>query len=112
MTANVLPSIFAMEIGDTPTLQVVTFEMLQQEEKNRQVATANLAGVAGAANAYSASRAGYGSYHAESWNRKQAIKRFPSLRLAKVTSRRESRCINGSTTRKTPKAPAVAWGIR
>jgi hypothetical protein len=109
MTANVLPSIFAMEIGDTPTLQVVTFEMLQQKEKNRQVASANLAG---AANAYSASRAGYGSYHAESWNRKQAIKRFPSLRLAKVTSRRESRCINGSTTRKTPKAPAVAWGIR
>jgi hypothetical protein len=108
MTANVLPSIFAMEIGDTPTLQVVTFEMLQQK-KNRQVATAILAGVA---NTYSASRAGYGSYHAESWNRKQAIKRFPSLRLAKVTSRRESRCINGSTTRKTPKAPAVAWGIR
>jgi hypothetical protein len=43
-------------------MQVVTFEMLQQEEKNRQVATAILAGVAGAANAYSASRAGYGSY--------------------------------------------------
>jgi hypothetical protein len=43
-------------------MQLVTFEMLQQEEKNRQVATAILAGVAGAANAYSASRAGYGSY--------------------------------------------------
>jgi hypothetical protein len=43
-------------------MQVVTFEVLQQEEKNRQVATAILAGVAGAANAYSASRAGYGSY--------------------------------------------------
>jgi hypothetical protein len=43
-------------------MQVVTFEMLQQEEKNRQVAAAILAGVAGAANAYSASRAGYGSY--------------------------------------------------
>jgi hypothetical protein len=43
-------------------MQVVTFEMLQQEEKNHQVATAILAGVAGAANAYSASRAGYGSY--------------------------------------------------
>src|SRR3984893_3224640 len=43
-------------------MQGVTFEMLQQEEKNRQVDTAILAGVAGAANAYSASRAGYASY--------------------------------------------------
>ena len=43
-------------------MQVVTFEMLQQEERNRQVAVAILTGVAGAANAYSASRAGYGSY--------------------------------------------------
>jgi hypothetical protein len=43
-------------------MKVVTFEMLQQEETNRQVAGAILAGVAGAANAYSASRAGYGSY--------------------------------------------------
>lgn len=43
-------------------MQVVTFEMLQQEEKKRQVAMAVLAGVAGAANAYTASRAGYGSY--------------------------------------------------
>ena len=43
-------------------MQIVTFEMLQQEEKNRQVARAVLAGVAGAANAYSASQAGHGSY--------------------------------------------------
>jgi hypothetical protein len=43
-------------------MQVVTFEMLQQEEKNRQVASVILVGVAGAANAYGASRAGYGSY--------------------------------------------------
>jgi hypothetical protein len=43
-------------------MQVVTFEMLAQEEKNRQVAAAIFTGVAGAANAYSASRAGYGSY--------------------------------------------------
>jgi hypothetical protein len=43
-------------------MQVVTFEMLQQEEKNRQVASAILVGAAGAANAYSASRAGHGSY--------------------------------------------------
>ncbi|WP_441252567.1 hypothetical protein AB8A28_19925 [Tardiphaga sp. 71_E8_N1_1] len=43
-------------------MQVVTFEMLQQEEKNRQVAAAILTGMAGAANAYSASRAGHGSY--------------------------------------------------
>ncbi len=31
-------------------MQIVTFEMLQQEEKNRQVAAAILTGVAGAAN--------------------------------------------------------------
>src|SRR5437868_2148182 len=43
-------------------MQIVTFEMLQQEEKNRQVARAILVGVAGAANAYSASQAGRGSY--------------------------------------------------
>src|SRR3977135_2168437 len=43
-------------------MQIVTFEMLQQEERNRQVAAAIFAGAAGAANAYGASRAGYGSY--------------------------------------------------
>ncbi|MEO8320450.1 MAG: hypothetical protein ABI561_19230 [Bradyrhizobium sp.] len=48
--------------GSDYGMQIVTFEMLQQEEKNRQVAAAVLAGVAGAANSYSASRAGYGSY--------------------------------------------------
>jgi hypothetical protein len=48
--------------GSDYGMKIVTFEMLQQEEKNRQVAQAVLAGVAGAANAYSASRAGYGTY--------------------------------------------------
>jgi hypothetical protein len=43
-------------------MQIVTFEMLQQEERNRQVAMAILGGIAAGANAYSASRAGYGSY--------------------------------------------------
>lgn len=43
-------------------MQIVTFEMLQQEERNRQVAAAILVGVAAAGNSYSASRAGYGSY--------------------------------------------------
>jgi hypothetical protein len=43
-------------------MPIVTYEMLMQEEKNRQVAAAILTGVAGAANTYSASRAGYGSY--------------------------------------------------
>jgi hypothetical protein len=43
-------------------MQVVTFEMLQQEEKNRQVTNAFLVGVAGVTNSYSASRAGYGGY--------------------------------------------------
>ena len=44
------------------SMPIVTFEMLQQEEKNRQVAMAILGGVAAAGNAYSASQAGYGSY--------------------------------------------------
>ncbi|WP_156042075.1 hypothetical protein [Bradyrhizobium sp. URHD0069] len=43
-------------------MQIVTYEMLVQEEKNRQVASAILTGLAGAANAYSASQAGYGRY--------------------------------------------------
>lgn len=51
------------KVGDQEyPMQVVTYEMLVQEEKNRQVAAAILVGVAGAANAYSASRAGYGTY--------------------------------------------------
>lgn len=48
--------------GQEFPMQVVTYEMLAQEEQNRQVARAILVGVAGAANAYSASRAGYGTY--------------------------------------------------
>lgn len=48
--------------GQEFPMQVVTYEMLAQEEKSRQVAAAILVGVAGAANNYNASRAGYGSY--------------------------------------------------
>jgi len=48
--------------GSDFEMKVVTYEMLVQEEKNRQVAAAILTGVAAAGNAYSASRAGYGSY--------------------------------------------------
>lgn len=44
-------------------LKVVTFEELQQEERNRQIAAAVLTGVAAAANSYSASRAGYYNAH-------------------------------------------------
>lgn len=43
-------------------MQVITYEALVQEEKNRQVASAILTGVVAGANAYGASRAGYGSY--------------------------------------------------
>ncbi len=43
-------------------MQVITYEMLAQEEKNRQVAAAIITGLAAGANAYGASRAGYGSY--------------------------------------------------
>jgi hypothetical protein len=48
--------------GSDYAMQIVTYEMLVQEEKNRQLAAAILTGVAAAGNAYSASRAGYGSY--------------------------------------------------
>jgi hypothetical protein len=34
------------------------------------------------------------------------------IEIAKITSRHQRRCINGSTTGKTRKAPAFAWGIR
>ncbi len=43
-------------------MQVVTYEMLAQEEKNRQVAAAIFTGLAAAGNAYSASQAGHGHY--------------------------------------------------
>jgi hypothetical protein len=44
---------------DTVELKVVTYEMLVQEEKSRQMFAAVMTGVAAGANAYSASRAGY-----------------------------------------------------
>ena len=43
-------------------IQVVTYEMLVQEEKNKQVARAILGGLAVAANSYSAAQAGRGYY--------------------------------------------------
>lgn len=43
-------------------MQIVTYEMLVQEEKSRQVAAAVFTGLAAAGNAYSASQAGYGHY--------------------------------------------------
>jgi hypothetical protein len=48
--------------GTDYTMQVVGYEMLLQEEKNRQVAAAILTGLAAGANAYSASQAGRGNY--------------------------------------------------
>lgn len=48
--------------GQEFAMQVVTYEMLVQEERNRQIAAAIIGGLAAGANAYSASRAGYGSY--------------------------------------------------
>ncbi|WP_298244833.1 hypothetical protein [uncultured Bradyrhizobium sp.] len=48
--------------GSDFEMKVVTYEMLVQEEKNRQVAAALLTGIAAGANSYSASRAGYGHY--------------------------------------------------
>jgi hypothetical protein len=48
--------------GSDFEMKVVTYEMLVQEEKNRQIAAAFLTGVAAAGNAYSASQVGYGHY--------------------------------------------------
>ncbi len=48
--------------GSDFEMKVVTYEMLVQEEKNRQVAAVLLTGVAAGANAYGASQAGYGHY--------------------------------------------------
>jgi hypothetical protein len=48
--------------GSDYEMKIVTYEMLVQEEKNRQVAVAILTGVAAAGNAYGASQAGYGHY--------------------------------------------------
>lgn len=48
--------------GSDSGMQVVTYEMLVQEEKNRQVAAAIFTGLAAAGNAYSASQAGHGYY--------------------------------------------------
>ena len=43
-------------------MQVVSYDALIGEEKNRQIAAAILTGVAAAGNAYSASQAGQGYY--------------------------------------------------
>jgi hypothetical protein len=48
--------------GSDYEMKVVTYEMLVQEEKNRQVAAAILTGVAAVGNAAAASQAGYGHY--------------------------------------------------
>jgi hypothetical protein len=45
--------------GESVPIKVVTYEMLVQEERNRQIAMAIIGGMAVAANSYSASRAGY-----------------------------------------------------
>jgi hypothetical protein len=48
--------------GSLRPLQVITYEQLVQEERTRQVIGALLVGAAAGANAYSASRSGYGTY--------------------------------------------------
>jgi hypothetical protein len=48
--------------GSDFEMKVVTYEMLVQEEKSRQVAAALVTGLAAGANAYSASQAGHGYY--------------------------------------------------
>ncbi len=48
--------------GSDYEMKVVTYEMLVEEEKSRQVAAAILTGLAAAGNAYGASQAGHGNY--------------------------------------------------
>lgn len=48
--------------GSEVPLEVITYEKLLQEERTRQVFAALAVGMSAAANSYSASRAGYGSY--------------------------------------------------
>lgn len=48
--------------GSDYEMKVITYEMLVQEEKNRQIAAAVLTGVAAVGNAAAASQAGYGHY--------------------------------------------------
>ena len=48
--------------GSDYVMQVVTYEMLLQEEKNRQVAALIIGGFAAGVNTYSASQAGHGRY--------------------------------------------------
>ncbi len=48
--------------GSDFEMKVVTYEMLVQEERSRQVAAAIITGLAAGANAYSASQAGHGYY--------------------------------------------------
>jgi hypothetical protein len=50
--------------GEVAQLKVITYEDLKQEERNRQVASAILVGLAAGANAAAASQAGY--YHSNS----------------------------------------------
>ncbi|MGY4512424.1 hypothetical protein [Bradyrhizobium sp. USDA 3650] len=48
--------------GSDFEMKIVTYEMLVQEERNRQVAAALITGLAVAGNAYGASQAGHGHY--------------------------------------------------
>lgn len=66
-----MSQIYARQIvaGQEYQMPVVTYEMLAQEEKNRQIARAVLAGVAAGANTYAASQAGQGSFNAVSHGR-------------------------------------------
>jgi hypothetical protein len=56
-----ISAIQTMPSGSQVAMPVITYEQLMQEEKTRQVVAALFTGVAAGANAYSASRAGYGT---------------------------------------------------
>jgi hypothetical protein len=56
--------------GQSYQIPVLSYEVLVQEEKNRQVAAAIFTGMAAAGNAISASQAGHGTFNATSYSNK------------------------------------------
>jgi hypothetical protein len=55
--------------GTDYAMQVITFDKLADEERNRQIAAAILTGVAAVGNSYSASQAGRGTYELDGRSR-------------------------------------------
>lgn len=59
--------------GSEVALEVITYEQLLQEERTRQVFAAVAVGLSATANAYSASRAGYGTYSGTAYGSRGSV---------------------------------------